>query len=140
MCQQTAAPVLATACSSGGEEEDVLTTADAASGTQEVSENRAKCSVRGCKLGKTPSSTVTFAANELSGCKKYERVVHISFYENSVVKSLKGESLPADEEEGDTAGKVFCTVGCYQRYTKANAGGSFRYNDGANGWDDVNCS
>eukprot|EP00970_Alexandrium_tamarense_P000353 scaffold40_cov94-Alexandrium_tamarense.AAC.4 len=120
LCQQTAAPVLATARSSEGDEEDVSTTADTASGTQEVSENRAKCSVRGCKLGKTHTPMVTCAANELS--------------------EFEGGSLPADEEEGDMAGKVFCTVGCYQRYTKANAGGSFWHNDGANGWDDVNCS
>eukprot|EP01082_Thalassiosira_pseudonana_P012144 g10873.t1 g10873 contig40:10282-11446(+) len=72
LCQQTAAPVLATARFSEGEEEDVSMTADTANGTQEVSENRAKCSVRGCKVGKTPTPTVTCAANELSGCKKEE--------------------------------------------------------------------
>jgi hypothetical protein len=140
LCQQTAAPVLATARSSEGEEEDLSMTADAASGTQEVSENKAKCSVRGCKLGKTPTLTVTCAANELNGCKKCERVVHIPCYENLVVKSFKGESLPADEEQGNMSGKVFCTVGCYRRYIKANAGGSNWHNDGANGCDDVNCS
>jgi hypothetical protein len=122
LCQQTAAPVLATARSSEGEEEDVSTTADAASGTQVVSENRAKCSVRGCKLGKTPTPMVTCAANELSGCKKCVRVVHIPCYENSVVKSFKGETLPAHEEQGDMSGKVFCTIGCYRRYTTFSLG------------------
>jgi len=72
------------------------------------------------------------AANELTGKKQCERTVHVPCFEHLVVKNSNGK-IPPVSPEGDMAGKVFCTTGCYQNYIKANAVGYGWGNDGKNG-------
>ena len=92
-----------------------------------------KCSVRGCKLGKNPTPMNICAANVLTDKKKCERTVHVPCFEHLVVKNSNGK-IPPVSPEGDMAGKVFCTTGCYTNYTKAFAVGYYNWgNDGQNG-------
>jgi len=98
-----------------------------------------KCSVSGCKLGKNPTPKDTCAANVLEGKTKCLREVHTPCFEHLVVVRSKGKIPPADPE-GDLAGKVFCTLGCYRAYMKAHTPGSGWGNDGKDGPNDPNCS
>ena len=84
-----------------------------------------KCSVRGCKLGKNPTPKDTCAANALEGKTKCLRKVHTPCFEHLVVKGSKGK-IPRADPEGDLVGKVFCTLGCYKAYMKANTPGARR--------------
>eukprot|EP00984_Skeletonema_dohrnii_P015621 scaffold6776_cov99-Skeletonema_dohrnii-CCMP3373.AAC.18 len=98
-----------------------------------------KCSVRGCKLGKNPTPKDTCAANALEGKTKCLRKVHTPCFEHLVVKGSKGQ-IPRADPEGDLAGKVFCTLGCYKAYMKANTPGTGWGKDGKDGPNDPNCS